>query len=61
MRFYMRKLIQYLVANPNLIRLLKEKKISLVGVTAREQQAIMEAFNEPIYKIGVGWRGAGKE
>ncbi|WP_433595595.1 competence pheromone ComX [Lysinibacillus xylanilyticus] len=57
----MRKLIQYLLANPNLIRLLKEKKISLVGVTVREQQAIMEAFNEPIYINGSGWRGAGKE
>ncbi|MGE7911389.1 competence pheromone ComX [Lysinibacillus xylanilyticus] len=57
----MKKLIQYLLIHPNLIRALKENKISLVGVTAREQQAIMEAFNEPIYVSGSGWRGAEKE
>ena len=52
----MRELIQYLIENPNLIVLLKEKKISLIGVSEVEQQAIIEAFNEPIYIGGNGWR-----
>ncbi len=54
----MRKLIQYLLENPSLIVSLKENKLSVVGVTTREQQAILEAFNEPIYFRGLGWRGA---
>lgn len=53
----MRKLIQYLIENPNLIMLLKEKKISLVGVSALEQQAIIDAFHEPMHFRGVMWRG----
>lgn len=52
----MSKFIQYLMENPNLVVLLKEKKISLVGVSAVEQQAIIEAFNQPIHFKGLGWR-----
>jgi len=39
-------MIQYLVKNPSLVSLLKEKKASLVGVTELEQKAILESFDE---------------
>lgn len=52
----MSKMIQYLMENPNILKLLKERKLSLIGVSAVEQQAIIESFNEPIYIKNNGWR-----
>lgn len=40
------KFIQYLHENTQILELLKEKKISLVGVNEIETKAILEAFNE---------------
>ena len=40
------KFIQYLQENTQILELLKEKKVSLVGVNERETKALLEAFNE---------------
>ncbi|MFJ7737084.1 competence pheromone ComX [Lysinibacillus sp. NPDC097287] len=42
------KAIQYLEQNPNLVVLLKEQKASLVGFSAIEQQAVLEAFDQEL-------------
>lgn len=42
------KMIQFLQENVTILELLKEKKVSLVGVTAAETQALLEAFGEDI-------------
>ncbi len=39
------KFIQYLQENTQILELLKENKISLVGVNELETKAILEAFN----------------
>lgn len=52
----MKKLIQYLLENPQMLTLLKDKKISLVGVSAIEQQAILDVFNQPLKVKTMGWR-----
>lgn len=39
------KIVQLLEENPSLVELLRERKISLLGVTDLEQQAVLEAFN----------------
>ncbi|MGE7093144.1 competence pheromone ComX [Lysinibacillus sp. NPDC048646] len=41
-------MIQFLEQNPSMVTLLKEKKASLVGVTALEQKAILESFEEDL-------------
>jgi len=41
-------MIQYLEQNPKLVTLLKEKKASLIGVTALEQKAILDSFDEEL-------------
>jgi len=41
-------MIQYLEQNPTLVTLLKEKKASLIGVTALEQKAILDSFDEEL-------------
>ena len=41
-------MIQYLEQNPTLVTLLKEKKASLIGVTALEQRAILDSFDEDV-------------
>ncbi|MNH43232.1 hypothetical protein D3C79_1050830 [compost metagenome] len=41
-------MIQYLEQNPTLVTLLKEKKASLIGVTAIEQKAILDSFDEEL-------------
>lgn len=43
------KVMQFLEKNPSLVALLKEQKASLVGVTALEQKAILESFEEELY------------
>lgn len=50
------KLIKYLKENPHLIPLLEAKKISLVGVSKLEQQAILESMNKPMEFTKFGWR-----
>ena len=52
----MMKLIKYLKENPQLIPLLEANKISLVGVSNIEQQAILEAMNKPMKFTKLGWR-----
>ncbi|WP_431027179.1 competence pheromone ComX [Lysinibacillus sp. LZ02] len=42
------KMIQFLQENANIVELLKEKKISLVGVTEAETQAMLAAFEEEL-------------
>ncbi|MFJ5767405.1 competence pheromone ComX [Lysinibacillus sp. NPDC097279] len=38
--------IQYLEENPALVPLLKEQKVALIGVSAIEQQAILDSFED---------------
>lgn len=40
--------IQHLEKNPNLVALLKEQKASLIGVSAMEQRAILDSFEEEV-------------
>ena len=40
--------IQYLEQNPALLPLLKEQKVALIGVSAIEQQAILDSFEEDL-------------
>lgn len=40
------KLIHYLQENTQILELLKERKVSLVGVNEIEIKAIIDAFNE---------------
>lgn len=42
----MLKIVQLLQENNNILKLLKENKISLIGVKPNEQKAILEAFDE---------------
>ena len=42
------KVMQYLEQNPSVVALVKEQKASLVGVTAIEQQALLESFDEEL-------------
>ncbi|MFJ3390950.1 MULTISPECIES: competence pheromone ComX [unclassified Lysinibacillus] len=40
--------IQHLEKNPDLVALLKEQKASLIGVSAMEQRAILDSFEEDV-------------
>ena len=40
--------IQYLEENPALVTLMKEQKVALIGVSAIEQQAILDSFEEKV-------------
>ncbi|MCT6926071.1 competence pheromone ComX [Metasolibacillus sp.] len=51
------KLIKHLAENPQLVSLLQDNKLSLVGVSKWEQQAIVEAMNEPMKARVAFWRG----
>lgn len=42
------KAMQYLEQNPALVELLREKKVSLIGVNDSEVQAIVEAFDDEL-------------
>lgn len=42
------KVMQYLEQNPALVELLREKKVSLIGVNDLEVQAIVEAFDDEL-------------
>lgn len=50
------KMIQFLRDNMDIAKLLHEGKVSLVGVTAQEQEAIVEAFAEEGHADGVYWQ-----
>ncbi|WP_107942906.1 competence pheromone ComX [Metasolibacillus sp. FSL H7-0170] len=52
----MMKMIQFLRDNMDIAKLLHEGKVSLVGVTAQEQEAIVEAFAEEVHADGVYWQ-----
>ncbi|MEE3806025.1 MULTISPECIES: competence pheromone ComX [Lysinibacillus] len=47
--------IQYLEQNPSLVTLLKEKKASLIGISALEQKAILDSFDEDICLESTIW------
>lgn len=49
------KFIQYLQENNGILELLKQNKVSLVGVNPNEQKAILEAFDEKISKGNGIW------
>lgn len=49
------KIVQLLEQNPSLVELLIERKISLLGVTDLEQQAILESFNSNVSKGNGYW------
>ncbi|MGG2056799.1 competence pheromone ComX [Lysinibacillus pakistanensis] len=51
----MMNVIQYLEQNPALVTLLKEQKASLIGISAVEQKAILDAFNNEIDLEGGIW------
>ncbi|KOS63301.1 competence pheromone ComX [Lysinibacillus agricola] len=40
--------IQHLEKNPELVALLKEQKASLIGISAIEQKAILDSFEEKV-------------
>lgn len=42
------KIFTFLQENVAILELLKEKRVSLVGVTEEETQAVLEAFGEDI-------------
>ncbi len=44
----MMNVIQYLEKNPSLVELLMEQKASLIGISAIEQKAILESFEEEV-------------
>ena len=46
----MLKIVQFLQENPYILNLLKENKVSLVGVNTNEQRALIEAFDEESIK-----------
>ena len=50
------KKIQFLIENPEVLILLKEDKISLIGINESEKQAILEAFESSISTLNLGWR-----
>ncbi|WP_107943690.1 competence pheromone ComX [Metasolibacillus sp. FSL H7-0170] len=50
------KLIKYVKENSQLIPLLEDNKLSLLGVSKWEQQAIVEAMNEPMKALFSKWR-----
>lgn len=50
------KMIQFLRDNMDIAKLLHEEKVSLVGVTAQEQEAIVEAFAEEVHANSEYWR-----
>ena len=50
------KIIQFLNKNVNIVELLKENKVSLVGVTETETQAILEAFDEKLCAKIIYWQ-----
>ncbi|ETT84091.1 competence pheromone ComX [Viridibacillus sp. FSL R5-0477] len=52
----MMKFIQYLQENPAFIQLLKDNKLSLVGVTSLQQKAIVEAYDNDVCLGSLGWR-----
>lgn len=45
---FMINMVQYLEQNPSLVTLLKEKKASLIGISALEQKAILDSFDEDV-------------
>jgi len=47
-RDFMINVIQYLEENPALVTLMKEQKVALIGVSAIEQQAILDSFEEVV-------------
>lgn len=49
------KVIQFLQENPIMIQLLKEEKVSLIGVNEVERIAILEAYNEDLTQEGAFW------
>ncbi|MFJ8511663.1 competence pheromone ComX [Lysinibacillus xylanilyticus] len=49
------KLISLLEENPLLVNLLKENKLSLIGVTELEQQSIVAAFEEELCLVSRIW------
>lgn len=49
------KMIQVLEQNPTLVELLREKKASLIGVSALEQKAILESFDEELCQESPIW------
>lgn len=50
------KTIQFLQENVTILELLKEKKVSLVGVTEAETQALLEAFEEKTCTKSIYWQ-----
>ncbi|WP_144510774.1 competence pheromone ComX [Bacillus sp. FJAT-22090] len=51
----MLKIIQYLNINPEVIELLKGKKVSLVGIHEDELEAILEVYSNEIASPEVFW------
>lgn len=49
------KIIQLLKENPDMIQLLKENKLSLVGINEIEKTAILDAFEEDIKQKSGYW------
>ena len=49
------KIIEFLQNNPMVLDLLKQEKISLVGVSAIESKAIVEAFEEDLSPMSAFW------
>jgi UPF0288 family protein (methanogenesis marker protein 3) len=51
----MLKTIQYLNSNPEVLELLKEKKVSLVGLNEDEVRSILETYASNAVEPGVYW------
>lgn len=51
----MLKTIQYLNANPEILGLLKENKVSLVGLHENEVESILETYSKDAIDPGMYW------
>jgi competence protein ComX len=49
------KMVQFLENNPNILELLKEKKVSLLGVTELETKSILESYEKDLSKKSMLW------
>ncbi|WP_313892080.1 competence pheromone ComX [Psychrobacillus sp.] len=51
----MLKTIQLLNKQPQLLKLLKEEKVCLVGVSESETKSILETYSKDASELGVYW------
>ncbi|PAD23146.1 competence pheromone ComX [Terribacillus saccharophilus] len=48
-------IVQFLEKNPSILELLKEKKVSLLGVTELETRSILESYEKDLSTKSMLW------